>query len=452
MSPVYAFCFLLAAAAQLPPPPVRESAENFRVRPLANDYTIVFASPAPKQVYCYTPGIVRLASGRFVATLDLGGPGAESLPGMKSDKCTESGFWQGKILTSDDGGRTWTLRANFPGMHARPFVAGRHVYVLGQQSDLFILRSDDDGLTWTRPSFLTANQQWHQSACNVHYSAGHVHLVMERRVSKEIEGWPVGELAPVLMRARVDSDLRERASWNFASELPFQNAIHTKRDTPPGELFGVPFYPSPQDGREVAPGRRSWPMGWLETNVVEFPDPNHIWHDPRGKTWHLWMRCHTAGTGYAAIAKVVERDDGRLTTELVKAPSGKSMLFVPCPGGQMRFHVLYDEATRNYWLLSSQATDSMVRPDRLGPERVNLPNNERHRMQLHFSKNMIDWCFAGLVCYGDSPRQARHYASMAFDGEDLVIVSRSGDERAKNAHDGNLITFHRVREFRKLLY
>ena len=71
---------------------------------------------------------------------------------------------------------------------------------------------------------------------------------------------------------------------------------------------------------------------------------------------------------------------------------------------------------------------------------------------LHFSKNMVDWCFAGVVAQTDSPKQARHYACMDIDGDDLVILSRSGDARAKSAHDGNLITFHRVRDFRELIY
>lgn len=32
------------------------------------------------------------------------------------------------------------------------------------------------------------------------------------------------------------------------------------------------------------------------------------------------------------------------------------------------------------------------------------------------------------------------------------VLSRSGDERAQSAHDGNLITFHRVQDFRGLVY
>jgi len=65
---------------------------------------------------------------------------------------------------------------------------------------------------------------------------------------------------------------------------------------------------------------------------------------------------------------------------------------------------------------------------------------------------MIDWCFAGMVAIGKTPRESRHYASMIVDGDDLCVLSRSGDARAKSAHDGNLITFHRVKNFRSLVY
>jgi hypothetical protein len=423
------------------------------IRPLADQYVTVFESLSPKDVFCYTPGICRLASGRLVVTFDLGGKGAANLPGPKSDRCTEGGAWQGHIMTSDDGGKTWAPRAQFAGMHARPFVAGSSVYVIGHTTDLFVLRSDDQGQTWSEPVFLTSGQKWHQSAANVHYARDCVYLVMERRVSDNIRGWYVGELAPVLMRGRAGADLTQRANWTFASELPFGEAAPHVDGKPPLDYFGVPFFPAPLPaGSTPAPKRHCAPLGWLEANVVEFVDPDHLWHDPDGRTFHLWMRAHTGGTGYAAIAKVTESADGQMTTSLQTVPSGRKALFVPCPGGQMRFHVLYDEPTRLYWLLSSQATDSMTRPDRLGADRFNLPNNERHRLQLHFSRNMIDWCFAGLVATGKTPRQARHYASMAIDGDDLVIVSRSGDQRAHSAHDGNLISLHRVRRFRELVY
>ena len=125
---------------------------------------------------------------------------------------------------------------------------------------------------------------------------------------------------------------------------------------------------------------------------------------------------------------------------------------MPLPGGQCKFHIVFDDRTSLYWLVSSQATDSMCRGEYLGPERYGLPNNERHRLALHFSRNCVDWCFAGVIAIGSSPKQARHYASAVIDGDDLHVLSRSGDERAVSAHDGNLITFHTIRNFRELSY
>ncbi|HEX2948186.1 MAG TPA: sialidase family protein [Armatimonadota bacterium] len=422
---------------------------------LANDFVTVIASPDPQRVFTYSPGIARLDDGRLIATCDLGGPGTKDLPGIVG--IGNEGYCQGKVFTSDDGGRTWTHRVDFPFFHARPFAAGDALYVLGHADDLMVMRSDDRGNTWSPAVELTHGEHWHQAPCNVVYANGCVYLVMEKRVTQDLRTWPVGEFAPVLMRGRLTDDLTQRENWTFASELPFRQVLPNAETDPAIDFFGVPFFacPYPQ-GSDPAPGRNCAPMGWLETNVVQFVDPNHYWTDPSGKTFHLWARANTGGTGYAVIAKVVEEGDtpgtGPMTTQLETVPSGKKILFIPCPGGQMKFHVVYDDVSQLYWLLSTQAVDSMTRAESLPENRFNLPNNERQRLALHFSKNMVDWCFAGLVAMGDSIIQSRHYASMVCDGDDLVVLSRSGDAQAKSPHDGNRITFHRVRNFRALVY
>jgi hypothetical protein len=403
-----------------------------RVRPLADDFVKVYESPNPQRIFTYSPGIALLSNGRLIATLDISGPGIADIPGPKN--VAEGGReWQGKVFVSDDKGQTWQHRCDFPFMHARPFEAGNSVYVLGQADNLMIIRSDDNGETWSPPVQLTDDERistikpnlgtvWHQAPANVHYAHGCVYLVMEKRVYLDISGWNVNGMAPILMRGRISSDLTKRENWTFASTLAFRDAV----DVDKLDYFGVPFFDDDKDPTAAKTRRRSAPIGWLETNVVQFKDPNHIWYDPKQKTFHLWARTHTGGTGYAAIAKVEENDDGSMTTMLETAPSGRKVLYVPCPGGQMKFHILYDEVQQLFWLLSSQATDSMTRRECLPEDRFGLPNNERHRLQLHFSRNCIDWCFAGIVSIGGSPRQARHYASMVIDGDDLYVLSRSG--------------------------
>lgn len=145
------------------------------VRELAPDYVTLYESPDPQRTFGYSPGIARLdggrlvatTGGRLIATIDVGGPGAAELKGVKYHNTRRDSHWQGRVYTSDDGGQTWTHRANFPFMHARPFVAGDAVYVLGQAGDLTVMSSRDGGATWGDPVKLTEGQTWHQAPCNV---------------------------------------------------------------------------------------------------------------------------------------------------------------------------------------------------------------------------------------------------------------------------------------------
>lgn len=410
----------------------------------------LYRSPDPQRLFTCSPGICSLPSGRLIATMDLGGPGVKDLEGLKQP--VGSYLVHGKIFLSDDKGKTWRHVTDTPMQHARPFVVGNSIYVLGHAGDLVIVRSDDNGESWSDPVLLTQGQSWHQAPCNVHYAKGNVYLVMERILPQyTCKTWPVSILAPVLMRASCADDLTKRESWTFASEICCKEIV----DLSKCHYFGMPFYKA-KDGytnvlvRET--NRHFPPPGFLETNVVQFTDPRHIWYDPDGKTFHLWMRAHTGATNMAAILKVVENDDGTMTTMTENAPSGEPLVFIPCPGGEMKFHILWDEKSKRFWLLSTQPTDSMTRPEDLEADRYDLPNNERHRLVLYFSLNCVDWCFAGLVDCGNGQRESRHYASMTVVDDDLIVLSRSGDKDSASAHNTNLITVHKIENFRSLVY
>lgn len=417
-----------------------------KIEPLANDYIKVYESDIEgKSEYCYTPGICVLKSGRIIATLD------HTYPGISPKE-------KGMIYISDDG-EHFRFVGYFPFQHARPFEAGDAVYIIGQAGNVRIIRSDDGGETWSDYHSLTPEDgpgTWHASATNVWYEQDRLYLVMEHQMGADCVSWPVAAIAPVLMRARMGDDLLQRENWTFASEVYFRDAVDQEKL----DDFGVPFYQVPRGGviytrvpdQTCRDARTCAPIGWLETNVVRIMDKKHYWADPSGHTFHLFARAHTGGTGYCALAKVKEKGDGSMITSFEHVPSGRRCVFLPMPGGQMRFHMLYDAQTQLYWLLSTQATDSMTRSELLPPDRYNLPNNERRRLVLHFSKNCVDWCFAGLVAVGEVEKASRHYASMAIAGDDLLILSRSGDTRAHSAHNGNLITLHRVRNFRELVY
>lgn len=427
------------------------------MKSIAEPYTVVRRSEDPAKDYTYTPSILPLPNGRLLCSLDI------------SDRT-------GEIYASDDGGQTWQLKACRTFIHARLFLDGDTVYLLGHKGDLVIYVSHDFGETWSSGSWLTRNEGWHQSACSVWYKNGYIYLVMETGVLHEGEKWGpfwgVNLLAPVMLRGKLGADLTKRENWLFSDIVRFRDIVKDEDDL---DYFGVPFYTTglkmPETGGTASTGEYRarydfendrpgvdfycQPIGWLETNVVQITDPAHYWYDPSGKTLHLFMRGHTAGSGYCCLMKAVEKTvngHDEIHIEPVTNPSGKKVVFLPMPGGQMKFYVLYDEKTRLYWLLSTQATDSMRRIEYLPEDRYNIPCDQRDRLTLHFSTNMVDWIFAGLVDKGHSAKESRHYASMAIDGEDLIITSRSGDADCMNAHNANMITFHRVKNFRDLIY
>ena len=426
-----AFCGQSADAAD-------RTNDGRRCEPLANDYTVLWKASDPMHEIGYCPALARLAGGRLI--------GCMLHAGTNLDKQRE---WTVKVHTSDDRGQTWTHRVDVPMIDCFPFVAEKSVYVIGGRNDLTIIRSDDQGVTWSPPVKLTQGKLWYCHPGSAVYANGRIYFVMEQIMEPIDRGFPTHVFAPVVLSARLSDDLTKPDAWTFSNALSFQDVI--KQEGKPN-LLGVPFY-TPGRYKHPTSYRGMAPIGWGETNVVQITDPDNIWFDPNGRTFHLLSRAVTGRTNVACLAKAVESEDGNsITVSLQEAPSGEPMLYVPLPGGQVSFHIAYDEPSRLFWMISSQATDSMKRIERLQPKRYNMPCQERHRLVLHFSRNCIDWCFAGIVAKVDDVGQSHHGGNMIIDGDDLHILMRTADADAKNAHNSNLITFHTVRGFRGLVY
>jgi len=412
---------------------------------LANNFKKI-QNTTNEQLFSYSPGICMGNDNRIIVT--AGAAGNNDVLENYNVKCKRYGnYTQGRVYISDDEGETFLKVHEFPFMHMRPFKCDNTLYILGHCSDLMIIYSKDNGNTWSKPYKLTNNQNWHQAPCNVWYENENIYLVMELRMKKNIVGWDVNSIAPILMRANIHSDLTDVNNWTFSSELSFNKVINKKKL----QYFGIPFFWSPEKTYvEISPNRYMANIGWLETNVVKIRDKGHYLYNEN--TYHLFMRAHTGMTNLGCILKVVEKSDGTMETMVETVPSGKKLVYIPIPGGQMKFHIIYDESTKLYWLLSTQSTDSMTKAELLSKERYNLPDNERNRLVLYFSKNCFDWCFAGIVTKGESEIMSRHYAAMIINKNDLYVVSRSGDKHSKSAHNGNFISFHKIKDFRKLVY
>ena len=376
---------------------------------------VIAESPAPDSVFLYTPGIVEGFDGRLIVSVDYGGPGTSVLDGPRSDFGDYKSGNQIRVLLSDDNGKTWReTSARIPMMHEILFKAGKSLYMIGHSGRLLITRSDDNGETWSEPSILCPEPRWHQSCAPVDIHDGKVTLVYEKWVS---DGHPWPGVGPVLMQAKVDDDLTEASSWKFS------DLYNPDEDMEASRPSGIPL---------TDPGK----AGILETNVIRVYDEKNPFYDPSGKSVVLMMRASVGLPDIGVMMRGVEKPDGSLAVEKL-TKNGREMYFAHIPGADLKFYVVYDPESRLYWLLHSQMDGRM---------------NYRRRLALSYSPDLLKWTFAGLVAVGPADNAARHYASMIIHGDDLLIVSRSGDERARNSHDGNLVTFHRVKDFRSLIY
>ena len=428
---------------------------EWKVVPIAPGGVPVFSSSDHEKVHVGRPSVLAFPGGRIVVSLDQYGPGVRHLSGVKGT-LAHFGHWvQGKLFVSNDHGKTWTHKIDYPFSNAHLFRDGNNVCALGHRGSVQIMKSSDGGDTWSRPADLTSRDAdgdaFTLSPANVLVSAGHVYVPMMRATDLKQKGDLSSSLSLVLMQAPQGSDLTSRKSWSSSAPLgPFRDVVDHENLND----FGVLFFDVPDPGRGVSIGHRRWAnrIGWASPHAVRITDPDHCWFDPSGHALHIVARANCHRSNYAIFAKMVENSPGTYALQFEKTPAGKTQVFLPFPGGHLDFDLLYDEASSLYWLLSNQAVDSMRRVDRLPPQRTGLPCQELHRMQLSFSRNLVDWCFAACVDMGTEWSDSRHHGAMAVQGDNLCIVLCSGDPDGRSAHSTNRITFHEVPSFRDLAY
>ena len=384
---------------------------------LIADEKVFFRSSDPQDLYCYTPWLDRGFDGRLISSFDIAGAALKNESGPKSEKGDYGGN-QMRIFVSDDDGVNWRETGRLPMLHARVFAAGRCLYALGHGGRLLISKSIDNGETWSDPVTLDPEMVWHQSACGYEKVDGKIWITMEKVPCTD--HWQGGD--PVLMCADENSDLTLAENWKFSNLLKF------------GDI--APHYAA------MAPGGKEG-YAYLESNVVFQRDVTSEFYG-RFLIFLRSNRCLFPDTAH--ILTGGENADG----SLYLAPVSDKLFYIPFPGGNMKFQMIYDEPSELYWLIASHCVKSTFsKPDALEYEVRRY--SERNRLELYYSRNCFDWNCAGVVACGRNSLESRHYASLLPVGNDLLVLSRSGDNNAKNSHDTDLITIHRITDFRDLV-
>lgn len=339
------------------------------------------------------PGLCVLTSGRIL----LSGEGTE-----------------GQVVCSDDGGNTW--KSVFTGdiRFGHVFQVGDNVYLIGEDSgdgSLVIYVSQDEGSTWSGKSVLDT-RKWSSAPSAVLQQNGCVYMTMEVESAAAVANGYSGNaaLAPILLKAPVGSDLTKPESWTFSEELAYGDILKD------GAASAVDYVDVPNsygDSKQV---------GWAAGNVFQVHDYTSSWYDDTMKTFYIYLHGNRGTQGYALLLKVTENAKGELKPALMTAPkSNKILLFVPMPGGNDRFSIVYDAETELYWQASSYL-------------------NRDERIALYFSRNGYDWCFAGFAAQAQDGKIGS--PSITFDGKDLLVAAQCDEE----------VLFYRVTDYAALVY
>ncbi len=296
-----------------------------------------------------------------------------------------------KVYRSTDRGATWKHAATLEGQFwSNVFVHRGGLYIFGyahRGGNIIIRKSMDGGYTWTYPS----------DENNGLLKSGRFGGTPNRPVVHEGRLWIAQGTR--LMSAPVDADLLKAASWTRGK---------TVRQDP------------------------SWLGGrftfWSEGQVTASP-----------------------AEGVVILPKVNQLP----YTALLRAGSLRSLHFdadldfVDLPGAEKKFGAAYDAVSEKYYVcnnpvLFAHRNDWWLRKK---------PAMIRNTAALLSSKDLRHWQVEKIFLYSpDLHHEAFQYLNFEFDGDDLAVISRTafviGGHKPPRGHDSNLMTFHRIPDFR----
>lgn len=354
--------------------------------------TIVAFKEASSKSYIGSPSLCVLPNGSYLASHDFFG------------KQTPED--QTIIYQSNDKGKTWKQIAQLQQFWGELFVHENAVYLIGpiKANDNFVIRkSTDGGHTWTNPTDenngLILKGKYHCAPTPVVAHNGRLWRALEDASTPQ--KWP-GLYKAMAISAPLNANLLEAKNWTATNRL-------AQDSTSLNHQF----------------------LGWLEGNIVIGPNNNIL----------NVLRVHTLDQfkEYAAITHI--------------SANGKDITFNPqqdfinMPGGSKKFTIRYDQKSKKYWALTNYVPAKY--------QGIRQLDRIRNTLALCSSKDLKEWTVNEIVIQNDDYKHhGFQYVNWLVDGKDIIALSRTAFDDGKSAaadyHNSNYMTFHRIKNFRKL--
>jgi hypothetical protein len=374
--------------------------------PLAQDYSVVWHNP-DQESYVEGPGLVRTDQGMLIAAVPI-------VPREEWSKERRQKTSITHILSSSDGGETWQRISSLPYYSAVPWLHGGALYLFvnkpgppnARNEDLLLLRSMDEGKTWSAPLTIFKGNLW-----NCHTG------ILQRgdRIYWAVDDLSFGKLrGPRLVAGDLSRDPMQPEAWRVTEAVKFPGA--------PAAMWDARY--------------ENFTDQYLEPNVIEVNGRIRV-------LLTVKIRRQTS----ASVCAVLDAadSDGKLTLSFNRYNS--------MPGGQLKFCIVYDQVSKLFWATSNLPVDSQDQFGRhaAAEKHGNFRSSagDRRHLMLHYSLDGLNWFPAGCIAQAAKLSQSFMYARPVIDGDDLAIIARSSIH-APNQHDADHATFHRVKDFRQL--